>query len=180
MVTLSSSSNFRVNVLPLELCNHLLMDASMHPFLLSLNLYFFNVHWRCRCSYTTFSVPAFLNNIKECRAGSMRSDSLWMRNVGSETEGQVLKEALGTEKDIQWYSLVMTFLVTQEAFLLAFVNILNSLSALGNAIFAFWARKEHYLSFNEPGLHSLWMWTILFTSGIHLFNHKMLVKKERI
>ena len=60
-----------------------------------------------------------------------------MQNVGSETEGQVLKEALGTEKDIQWYSLVMTFLVTQEAFLLAFVNILNSLSALGNAILAF-------------------------------------------
>lgn len=49
----------------------------------------------------------------------------------------MLKEALGTEKDIQWYSLVMTFLVTQEAFLLAFVNILNSLSALGNAILAF-------------------------------------------
>lgn len=49
----------------------------------------------------------------------------------------MLKEALGTEKDSQWYSLVVTFLVTQEVFLLAFVNIFNSHSALGNAILAF-------------------------------------------
>lgn len=46
------------------------------------------------------------------------------------TGGKILKEALGTGQDIQWYSLVMTFLVTQEVFLLTFVNVFNSLSQL--------------------------------------------------
>ena len=60
-----------------------------------------------------------------------------MGNVGNDQRGQVLKEVLGTEKDIQWYFLVMTFMVTQEVFLLAFVNLFNSLSALRNDILAF-------------------------------------------
>lgn len=90
------------------------------------------------------------------------------------------KEAHGPGQETNWFIHVMTFLVTQEVSLMAFVNFHNSLSSLGNAILAFRARKQWYLSLNESGPHSLWMWAILRTSGIHLFNHKLSVKKERI
>lgn len=90
------------------------------------------------------------------------------------------KEAYGPQQEIKCYAHAMTFLVTQEVSLMAFVKFHYSLSCLGNAILAIRARKQGYLSLNESGPHSLWMWTILLTSGIHLFNHKMSVRKERI
>lgn len=89
------------------------------------------------------------------------------------------KAACGPGQETKWYIHAMTFLVTQEVSLMAFVKFHNSLSSQGNAILAFRARKQWYLSLNESGPHSLWMWAILLTSGIHLFNHKMSVRKER-
>jgi hypothetical protein len=52
------------------------------------------------------------------------------------------KEPYGAKQRINWYFPVMTFLVTQEVFLMAFVKFPYSLSTLGNAILAFGARKE--------------------------------------
>lgn len=90
------------------------------------------------------------------------------------------KGTYGSGQETKWYTHIMTFLVTQEVSLMAFVKFHNSLSSLGNAILAFRARKQWYLFLNESGPHSRWMWAILLTSGIHLFNHKMSVKTERI
>lgn len=62
------------------------------------------------------------------------------------------KEAYRPGQETNWFIHVMTFLVTQEVSLMALVSFPNSLSSLGNAVLAFRARKQWYLSLNEQGL----------------------------